>query len=444
MGYCKDFSQARCSYCGKSDGRKYCQRFKKGGAEFQTIFNQSDTEEPRNKNDQTTSGLYGLFIPARYGLEGKYDTYGFSIVDDLKEKVLTDEGIYTKMGSVSYLKNEAEAFKEKNDLEGEHEFKRQFAETLKDAFRDESGECSFNLIKIEQQIDYNTDESNHDKNGSNEIERGNFTWKDGIQDTEVIWNPNPLGRFWLASGCHPPLEFRNQKEMITKNGVTAWSPMAEHIGCAGVDPYDRNSSADGRGSKGAIHIQTKFNTSDLPNNAYILEYLDRAATVELFFEDCLMCLVYFSMPMLAELSNVSFLKMIKERGYRHYSLNNPFKSYKDLSPTEKELGAAPAQDAKIGLQQFYAIESYIENYTGNATNDNERPKGSMGFMPFNRTLTQWKDIDLRTPGGRTKFDAYISSSLAALGNQRRTLTVKKTKNQDVTHLHNIITKDKYQ
>jgi hypothetical protein len=132
--------------------------------------------------------------------------------------------------------------------------------------------------------------------------------------------------------------------------------------------------------------------------------------------------------MLAELSNERFLAMIKDRGYRHFSLNNPFKTYLELNPTEKEFGGAPPQDAKIGDQQFYAIESYIEDYVGVARESNNRQQGEMGEMVFTRTLMQWKDVD---PKARTKYDAYISSSLSRLGNQKReskTREVKKRTN----------------
>lgn len=167
-----------------------------------------------------------------------------------------------------------------------------------------------------------------------------------------------------------------------------------------------------------------MNTSELPNNTFILEYIDRPPTVELFFEDMLMAMVYFSMPMLCELSNEKFLSMILNRGYRHYSMNNPFKSWKDLSATEKEFGGIPPQDAKVGQQQFYAIESYIEDYIGVARESINRMQGEMGDMPFNRTLEQWKDVD---PTQRTRYDAYISSSLSLLGNQKIEIKVIKKK-----------------
>lgn len=400
---------------GKSMVGSTVNAMSKGGREFKNVYDQSDPTK-RNQNDQTQSGLYRLLIPAQFCLEGFFDIYGFSIADDPKEPTLTDLGEYTSIGANTHLDNDLEGLKD-NPKEY-NEYLRQNPRSEREAFRDEATDCDFNLVKILAQAEHNEFDNHHDKYGSDEIERGNFTWKDGIQDTTVIWRPNPEGRFWIAKDCHPPIEYRNQKEMKMKNGVMAWAPMAEHIGCFGVDPYNRSKGADGRGSKGASHLQTQYNTSTLPNNAYILEYIDRPPTVELFFEDMLMSMVYYSMPMLAELSNEAFLKMIKNRGYRHYSLNNPFKLFKDLSPTEKELGGAPPQDAKIADQQFFAIETYIEDYVGIATDESKRPIGTIGFMPFNRTLDQWKDVDL---ANRTKFDAYISSSLAALGNQRRIL-----------------------
>lgn len=387
----------------------------KGGAGYEAIWKDSNPDE-RDGNGQTKSGLYRIFIAAEYCLEGMFDEFGFTIIEDPETAVRTDEGKLTKLGSKTFLKNKTESFKD--DAEGLNEFKRQFPDTVRDAFRDESGDSAFNLIKLTEQIDYNEYDMLPD-----EVERGNFTWENGIQDTVVKWNPTPEGRFWIAKGCHPTADYRNQKEKKFINGVMAWAPMATHIGCFGVDPYNTTLSADGRGSKGAIHLSTKLNTSNLPNDTFILEYLDRAPKIEMFFEDVLMAMVYFSMPMLCELSNYQFLTMIRDRGYRHFSMNNPFKAYKDLGPNEKEFGGTPAQNVKIGDAQFYAIQTYIEDYIGFAREEINRPSGTIGNMPFTRTLTQWKDVD---PNDRLKFDGYISSSLSRVGNQKVEVKVKET------------------
>lgn len=383
---------------------------KKGGAEYEKIWDDSDINK-RDKNGQTISGLYRIMIPAKYCLEGKFDPYGFTIVEDPNEPILTDEGIYTSEGSVTWIKNKMESLKD--DPENLNEFLRQFPDSERDAFRDEASDCSFNLMKLIEQINHNENELSE-----TEIETGNFTWKDGIQDTEVVWHPDRNGRFHILKGCHPPIEFRNRREQKMINGVLAFAPLAEHLGCMGIDPYNRSKNADGRGSLGAAHILTKYNTSELPNNTYIVEYIDRPKTVHLFFEDMIMCAIYFSMPFLSELSNEQFLTIVKDRGYRHFSMNNPFKLWKDLSDTEKLLGGAPPQDTKIGDQQFYAIEAYIQDYVGIAREEGNRKVGAMGYMPFTRTLRQWKDVD---PQKRTKYDGYISSSLAQLGCQKRVL-----------------------
>lgn len=400
---------------GKSMVVSTVNAMKKGGAGFKKIWEDSNVLN-RNKNGQTKSGLYRIFIAAKYCLEGFFDEYGFSIVEDPTEPIVNDLGKKVAIGADTFLKQEAESLKD--DPEKLYEFKRQFPETPADAFRDESDDCAFNLVNITEQLEHNSEELDEDPITmlNNDIERGNFIWKDGVQDTEVIWKPDPVhGRFWIRRDCHPPIEIRNKKDKKTIRGVTAFAPRNANMGAGGVDPYNRSRTVDGRGSRGSIHISTKYNTH-FPNNTFILEYIDRAKKVEYFFEDVIMSHVYFSMPFLPELSNEKFLQYVKDRGYRHFVLNNPFKKWDELSHTEKEYGGVPPQDSKIGDQQFYAVEAFIEDHLGVARDNSNRPIGDMGNMPFSRTITQWKDVD---PLNRTKYDAYISSSLSLLANQRR-------------------------
>lgn len=411
---------------GKSMVVSTVNAFKKGGSEFFKIWKDSDCNV-RNANGQTKSGLYRIFIAARYCLEGFFDEYGFSILENPEKPVKNDLGKYIKTGSIEFLKNELEALKD--DPEKYNEFLRQFPDSERDAFRDESGDCAFNLIKLQEQIEHNEFELNDVFNskgeflGNDDLERGNFQWKDGIKDTEVVWRPDKeKGRFFIKKGCHPPDEYRNKYAERFMNGNLGKTPLAGHIGSIGIDPYNRSKTSDGRGSYGSCHLETKEeHTCDaLPNNQLILEYIDRPRTVEQFFEDMIMVSFYYSIPFLCELSNERFLAMVKERGYRNYSMNNPFKLYKDLSPTEKEFGGAPQQDSKIADAQFYTLESGIEDNIGVARDNNKRAIGEMGDFPFTRTLYQLKEAD---PNNRTKFDAYISYSLSRLGNQKKSYKV---------------------
>ena len=410
---------------GKSMVVSTVNSFKQGGGEYKKIWDQSDCNE-RKPNNQTKSGLYRIFIPAKYCLEGMFDEYGFSILEDPKKPIKTDEGVYVDEGAETWMQKNIETLKD--DPDELNEFMRQNPEKIKDAFRNESGDCEFNEMKLDEQIEHNQweldDRYNRETrkwNGNKSVERGNFSWENGIRFGIVRWNPDPEnGRFFIKLGCHPPKEFRNQYEEVKKNGgVLAKAPLAGHIGTFGVDPYNRSKNADGRGSDGSIILKTKTHTCEsLPNNAQILEYIDRPKKVEQFFEDVIMASIYYSIPFLSELSNERFLAKVKEWGFRHYSMNNPFKKgFLDLSPTEKEFGGAPQQDSKIGEAQFYATESYIEDYIGVARDNRNRPQGEMGDFPFTRTLYQYKEVDTEN---RTKFDAYIAASLADVGNQKVT------------------------
>lgn len=387
-----------------------------GGQEYFDVWNNSDLNK-RDDNGNTTSGLYRIFIPARYCLEGYFDVYGFSIVEDPIAPVLSDDGTKVKNGAITWLRNALDS-KKKNGKPGDYnEQLRQFPDTSDDAFRDSADKCAFALENILEQLDHNKHELADTDSGNDEVERGNFFWRNGLQDSEAIWRPDPdNGRFWVAKNSHPTAEYRNQKEKRILHGISAWYPKNFDMGCFGVDPFNRSTTVDGRGSKGSIHLFTPFNTGPFPNNAFILEYIDRPPKVEDFYEDIILAMNYFSMPMLPEFSSDKFSQFIIDRGYRHFVKNNPFVQWKDLSTEEQKYGGVNAQNGKIADRQFHAINSHIQDYVGVARDDSNRQKDQMGYMPFSRTLRQWKDVD---PNKRTKFDAYISSSLALIGTQTR-------------------------
>jgi hypothetical protein len=388
-----------------------------GGQEYFDVWNNSDPTD-RNDNGNTKSGLYRIFIPSRYCLEGYFDSFGFSIVEDPESKTLTDDGTYVTKGSITWLNNELEAKKKSGKPGDYNEQLRQFPETIDDAFRDSADTCAFPLENILEQLDHNKHELEDNDLGNNEVERGNFYWKDGIQDSEVIWRPDPQnGRFWIAKNYHPTSENRNKKSKQTKHGVEAWCPLfGSEEGCFGVDPFNRSTTVDGRGSKGSIHLYIPMSSLGYPNNSYILEYIDRPPVIETFYEDVIMAMVYYSMPMLPEFSSDKFSQFILDRGYRHFVRNNPFVSWNELSKEEQRCGGVNAQNGKIIDRQFHAINSYINDHVGIARDSTYRPKEEIGFMPFSRTLRQWKNTD---PSKRGKFDAYISSSLAKIGTQSR-------------------------
>jgi hypothetical protein len=373
----------------------------KGGENFKTLYYDSDATV-RNANGQTKSGMYGLFIPMEWNMEGFIDRYGYPVFRKPEEPIEGVDGGIIKNGAIDYWENEVDSLK--NDADALNEFYRQFPRTESHAFRDESKQALFNLTKIYQQIDYN-----ESLVIGQHITRGSFSWKDGIKDTKVIWTPNRSGRF--AISWFPPAHYINN--VYVKNGINF--PGNEHLGSFGCDPYDISAVVGGRGSCGSLHGMTKFHMDDAPTNEFFLEYVARPQTAEIFFEEILMACVFYGMPILIENNKPRLLYHFKNRGYRGFCMNRPDKQFNKLTKTERELGGIPNSSEDVKQSHAAAIESYIEKYVGFDLTGTYRDPDVIGSMPFIRTLEDWAKFDIND---RTRFDATISSGLAIMANQK--------------------------
>jgi len=380
----------------------------KGGENFKKLYYDSDVTK-RNRNGQTRSGLYSLFIPMEWNYEGFIDAYGLPVFDSPKDKVKDPHGELIINGVIEHWENEVDGLK--NDQDGLNEYYRQFPRTEKHAFRDEAKESLFNLTKIYEQIDYNEDVKNKSL-----VTRGSFQWEGDKLDTIVRFVPNNNGRFLVS--WVPPANLQNR--VILKNGVKY--PGNEHVGAFGCDSYDISGTVDKRGSKGSLHGLTKFSMENAPANMFFLEYIARPETAEIFFEDVLMALHFYGMPILAENNKPRLLYYLKRRGYRNFSINRPDKVYNKLSVTEKDIGGIPNSSEDIKQAHAAAIESYIEDYVGIL---NE----GYGQMYFQRTLEDWGKFNINN---RTKHDASISSGLAIMAcNKNKYTPVYRVQKQAV-------------
>lgn len=373
----------------------------KGGSNFKDIYEDSSVLH-RNANGQTKSGLYSLFIPMEWNMEGFIDLYGMPVFNAPEEPIIGVDKVLIKNGAIDYWEAEVDSLK--SDADALNEFYRQFPRTESHAFRDESKQSIFNLTKIYQQIDYNdsTIREHH-------TTRGSFHWRDGIQDSKVVWTPDSRGRFSVSWIPNKSI----QNNVYNRNGTS--HPGNEHIGSFGCDSYDISAVVGGRGSNGSLHGMTKFHMDEAPVNEFFLEYIARPQTAEIFFEEVLMACIFYGMPILIENNKPRLLYHFKNRGYRGFCLNRPDKLYNKLSKTERELGGIPNSSEDVKQSHASAIESYIEKFIGMDLAGNYRDSDEIGTMPFTRTLEDWAKFDIND---RTKFDASISSGLAIMANQK--------------------------
>jgi hypothetical protein len=331
-----------------------------------------------------------------WNYEGFIDEFGVPVFDTPTDDRRGPHGELIDIGVVDYWENEVDGLK--GDQDALNEFYRQFPRSEEHAFRDETKNSLFNLVKIYEQIDYNEGNRN-----SSVLTTGNFQWENGVKDTRVTFNPDPKGRFkvsWVPTG-------RMQNNVILKNGTRY--PGNEHMGAFGCDSYDISGTVDGKGSKGALHGLTKFSMEDAPANTFFLEYIARPQTAEIFFEDVLMALVFYGMPILAENNKPRLLYYLRRRGYRGFSMNRPDKVWNKLSVAEKEVGGIPNSSEDIKQAHAAAIEMYINDHIGLLED------GTYGTMYFNETLNDWSRFDITK---RTKYDAAISSGLAVMACNR--------------------------
>ena len=367
----------------------------KGGDNFKKLYNASDVTK-RNRNGQTKSGLYSLFIPMEWNYEGFIDEYGIPVFTNPDIDRFAPDGELIDVGVIDNWQNEVDGLK--GDHDALNEFYRQFPRTTEHAFRDEAKNSIFNLVKIYEQIDYN-----EEMERTIGITRGNFQWVNGVKDSQVIFYPDQKGRFKVS--WVPPQQLQNR--VVLKNGIKY--PGNEHMGAFGCDSYDISGTVDGEGSKGALHGLTRFSMEDAPANSFFLEYLSRPPTAEIFFEDVLMALVFYGMPILAENNKPRLLYYLRRRGYRGFSMNRPDKVWNKLSVAEKEVGGIPNSSEDIKQAHAAAIEMYIQDHVG------MKQDGTFGDLYFNELLNDWSRFDINK---RTKYDASISSGLAIMANNR--------------------------
>ena len=375
----------------------------KGGKEYKDLWEDSDPVA-RNANGRTRSGLYRLFIPSYESLEGFFDVHGKPIIDDPDKPLVGLDGDHVSIGAKTFLKNERESLK--SDPSELNEVTRQFPFSEDEAFRDSISGSIFNIGKIYQQIQHN------DELFPNPIVRGNFVWSNGQQDTQVVFSPNPHGRFRIS--WMPPENLRNVVR-LHRNKKVAPNP---ELGVGGVDSYDLDSTVDGRGSKGALHLYNKFHMEH-PSNTFVLEYASRPPLAKIFYEDVLMAAFFYGYPILIENNKYGIARYFELRGYDGYLMDRPRHLMSPNAKVNVKTKGIPSNSQDVIQAHAQAIEAYIHNHVGS-----NPETGEVGNMPFNRTLEDWIGFKI---DNRTKYDLTISSGLCLLGAQKAK-TKKKESN----------------
>lgn len=409
---------------GRVNGKAYipttCNEMElSGGKEFKSIWDDSSTAE-KSGNNRTKSGLYRIFFPAYDGLEGFIDEYGFSVIDEptkeqaefLLEEFINNGGRaenYNPIGAKQFILNERKALE--NDPAKLWEYMRQFPFSEAEAFFINNKQSNFDLVKINQQLEFN---SLNPKLGT----KGNFVWKNGVRDSEVEWHPNENGRwtvFWM-----PKAEDRNKK--IFRSG-RPW-PGNEFEGAFGCDPVDQSATNDKKRSMFAsVGIRGTQPLDMATSNIIVCSYKNRLPVPEMHFEDMILQCVFYGYPILGERNKPGCINYFKQRGYHNdhspqYIMSRTEETQVANSIKSKFQPWIPTASAEVTNLQLGFVQSFIYQYVG--LNDET---GNMGRFYCNETLRDCLSYD---PNGRLNdFDMLVALMFALTG-IRRSMPKKQT------------------
>lgn len=345
-----------------------------GGKKFKKLWDESSRIPAHgqiNELGQTNSGLIPYFTPAYSGYI--YDQYGYPIILEPKPyqqkyryKRLIDAGEtqsdalkMSNMGAIELLETERKALKSEA---GRQDHKRKYPFSIKEAFTSAFKSCHFSYEKVECAL------SKFIYGSPYKTIRGNFEWKDAQRDTEVVFRPCENGR-WLVSYVLPQEE-SNKYEI--RNGKKI--PGNTMKGVAGADPYKFSQLAEGsnKSSKGSGYVWWYFDPSidtldkeeeQHITDDFIVEYLNRPASRELYNEDMLMMCIYYGIKIYIEINVEHTMNYFVDRGYEGYLLFARYakKEGRALVIKEKEKAGAYSTGDKMKDPMFAHMEWYVEN-----------------------------------------------------------------------------------
>lgn len=320
-----------------------------GGANAKRLWEESDPRE-RNANGFTQSGLYHYFLPAYKTLN--IDKYGIADEDKAKKFFLTErEGIKDN--------RKLSAFIRKNPF------------TIEEAFRVDGDTCMYDAVVLNDQRDWITWQENL-------YTRGNFVWKNGERFSSVDFVPDTNGR-WKVSWLFSDQAMANRVDIIGSEKT----PKNRYAFAMGVDPYDHDTTVEGRHSNGAFYVKKKFSsvTDDPHSDAFIVEYVHRPPTAAQFYEDVLKTAWYYG---------TDFLFEDQKQGIKRY--------FEDANCIAF-LAALPGSD-KVGISSSPKSKQEMSEYTENYIYE------SIKKVVFPQLIEDWLNFDIRNT---EKYDSAMAA-----------------------------------
>lgn len=280
---------------------------KGGGSQFKSVCDDSDYYK-RNKNGQTDTGLYNLFLSASEGLEETNPKTGEPFIDKY--------GYCDKEEVIAFLTNQRESLRKAGRIIEYIELCRQFPLTWKDCWKTSAKMCRFNLIILQDRIDYYS-------TGNDEVVKGNFEWLGGNKFGKVYFNPCKEGR-WTISYQFKDFAFANRQYFM--DGHLYPNNKMKFIAGADAFRYSTIKKSD-KLSDGGGAVYYKFDRlvdhvgkdpALMESDRFVATYSYRPPTTEEYCEDMLKMCIYYGCEVFPE-NNVNIVSdYFRQNGFLGY------------------------------------------------------------------------------------------------------------------------------
>lgn len=369
------------------------------------IWNESD-QDKKLSTGQTTTGMYRVF---RSALDtAAIDEWGFPKIEEKLAEIKEQAAAFLRNGKIK----EMIAYMRKNPL------------NIEDALRAADEGCIFNQDNLEKRL-YRL----QTENLPHKAQRGNLLWLDGVQDSKVIWVPNPDG-LWAISK-HPAYFEQNFKWKCNDNNklgyFTQRSPVNDPFFTIGVDPYDLVKGVDKDDlSLGGIAARVRFKYEidghkmvfdkesdmhvpinqgeDWETDQYILDYIHRHENPEWFFEDVIKTCLYLSTSVLVERGrHGALVQYMKDRGYERFLAFRPMQLRSKGNPSDNDIGCPSDTNTINAYCGKIMAETCLQSNTIN------HPRIIQQFLRFNEN-TRTK-LDLGVAAGFSHLATFHKSEI---------------------------------
>jgi len=342
----------------------------KGGKEAKDIYDNSDINN-RKKDGRTTSGLYRLFKPAYYGLEGYIDEYGYSDIKAAKSALLNQrDGL------------------EGSKLAGEV---RKFPFTAKEAFYSSAGSQVFSSQKIFEQKEYN------ETLKKSTTRRGNFMMTDE-ETQKVEFFDDPDGFFevsWMPD--------EEKRCVLSYDSRGLLQPVNDNEIFIAVDPVDHKDTVSTKQSNAAATAFRRFNAADpSSSNCFIMSYLGRRPDPELFYKDIVNAAIFYGAKVLVENQKPGLLNMMNREDYQNFMYKTKQSDYTKSSSHKRVEGVSMAGNL-VRQQAIDGLSTYIYKYIGKISREVQKKELGIkeedisdemyGNCPFPELLDDWNGFD---------------------------------------------------